>query len=150
MNSTFVLTPITRHTIDPATGKALYEVPIARKQDLDAAVTAARKAFPTWSATPFTSRVKLILTFATAIEENRTELEKLQTMEQGKPLGLAKQALATHIRHDGDPRGDAARRREENGVLDVPAAGRVRGDRAVELAVSAGLGENGTCTDHGE
>jgi acyl-CoA reductase-like NAD-dependent aldehyde dehydrogenase len=75
--------------VDPATGEALYEVPVARKEDLDEAVKHAREAFKTWSKTTFEERAKLILAFADAIEENREELEKLQTKEQGKPLGLA-------------------------------------------------------------
>lgn len=82
-------TPTTRHSIDPATGEALYEVPVARKEDLDEAVKHGREAFKTWSKTTFEERAKLLVAFADAIEENRVELEKLQTMEQGKPLGLA-------------------------------------------------------------
>ena len=82
-------TPETRHSIDPATGEPLYEVPVARKEDLDKAVQHARKAFKTWSKTTFDERAKLLLAFADAIEENREDLEKLQTMEQGKPIGLA-------------------------------------------------------------
>ena len=82
-------TPTTRHSIDPATGEPLYEVPVARKEDLDAAVQHARAAFKTWSKTTHDERSKLILAFADTIEANRADLEKLQTMEQGKPLGLA-------------------------------------------------------------
>lgn len=82
-------TPKTRHSIDPATGEPLYEVPVARKEDLDAAVQHARAAFKTWSKTTHDERSKLVLAFADIIEANRADLEKLQTMEQGKPLGLA-------------------------------------------------------------
>lgn len=82
-------TPTTRHSIDPATGEPLYEVPVARKEDLDAAVQHARAAFKTWSKTTHDERSKLVLAFADIIEANRADLEKLQTMEQGKPLGLA-------------------------------------------------------------
>ncbi|KAF2649760.1 aldehyde dehydrogenase-like protein [Lophiostoma macrostomum CBS 122681] len=89
INNEFVSTPTTRHSIDPATDEPLYEVPVARQEDLDAAVEAARKAFPSWSKTSFEDRAKLLIAFADAIEENREELEKLQTLEQGKPLGLA-------------------------------------------------------------
>lgn len=82
-------TPTTRHSIDPATGEPLYEVPVARKEDLDAAVSHARTAFKTWSKTTHDERAKLVNAFADAIEANRDALEKLQTMEQGKPIGLA-------------------------------------------------------------
>jgi acyl-CoA reductase-like NAD-dependent aldehyde dehydrogenase len=89
INGEFVPTPTTRHSIDPATGQPLYEVPVARKEDLDAAVSHARAAFKTWSKTTHEERAKLMGAFADAIEANRDDLEKLQTMEQGKPLGLA-------------------------------------------------------------
>jgi acyl-CoA reductase-like NAD-dependent aldehyde dehydrogenase len=67
----------------------LFDVPVATKEDLDNAVKAARDAFKSWSKTTFEERAKLVLQLADAVEENREELEKLQTMEQGKPLGLA-------------------------------------------------------------
>ncbi|KAK0633797.1 aldehyde dehydrogenase-like protein [Immersiella caudata] len=89
INGEFVPTPATRHSIDPATGEPLYEVPVAREEDLDAAVGHARTAFKSWSKTTHEERASLLKAFADAIEENRRGLEKLQTMEQGKPIGLA-------------------------------------------------------------
>jgi acyl-CoA reductase-like NAD-dependent aldehyde dehydrogenase len=97
INNEFVSTPKTRHSIDPSTGEPLYEVPLARKEDLETAVAAARTAFKTWSVTPFSKRSSLILEFASAIEEHREDMERLQTMEQGKPLSLAKQELDMSI-----------------------------------------------------
>ena len=97
MNGQFIATPVTRSSIDPATEEELYQVPVARKEDLDAAVRAARTAFKTWSKTSFSKRAKLLVAFAEAIEENREELEKLQTREQGKPLGLAKMEFSMTI-----------------------------------------------------
>jgi acyl-CoA reductase-like NAD-dependent aldehyde dehydrogenase len=49
----------------------------------------ARAAFNSWSKTSFDERAKMLLAFADALEANRDEIEKLQTMEQGKPLSLA-------------------------------------------------------------
>ncbi|POR31572.1 Aldehyde dehydrogenase 5, mitochondrial [Tolypocladium paradoxum] len=89
INGQFASPQSTRHSIDPATGEPLYEVPVASKDDLDAAVKHAREAFKTWSKTSFDERAKLLLAFADVIEDNRDDLEKLQTMEQGKPLPLA-------------------------------------------------------------
>lgn len=82
-------TPTTRHSIDPATGEPLYEVPVARPEDLDEAVKHARAAFKKWSQTTHEERSALLLKYADLIEANRSNIEKLQTMEQGKPLGLA-------------------------------------------------------------
>ncbi|KAK4194298.1 mitochondrial aldehyde dehydrogenase 5 [Triangularia verruculosa] len=89
INGEFVPTPTTRHSIDPATGEPLYEVPVARKEDLDAAVGHARTAFKTWGKTTHAERAKLVSAFADAMEANLDSIAKLQTMEQGKPLGLA-------------------------------------------------------------
>ncbi|KAI6080276.1 aldehyde dehydrogenase-like protein [Hypoxylon rubiginosum] len=86
----FVPTPTTRHSYNPATGKALYEVPVARKEDLDVAVSCARRAFETWSHTTFEERSSRLLAYADAMEENRLELETLQIMEQGKSLALTR------------------------------------------------------------
>lgn len=82
-------TPTTRHSIDPATGEPLYEVPVARQEDLDTAVNHARAAFKKWSQTTHEERSSLLLRYADVVEANRSDIEKLQTMEQGKPLGLA-------------------------------------------------------------
>jgi acyl-CoA reductase-like NAD-dependent aldehyde dehydrogenase len=93
INNTFVPTPTTRHSVNPATNKPLYEVPIARETDLDAVVTAARKAFKPWSLTPFSTRAQLLLDYASVIEHHRVDLEALLTKEQGKPLSLSKTEL---------------------------------------------------------
>ncbi|KAM7187283.1 aldehyde dehydrogenase [Naviculisporaceae sp. PSN 640] len=89
INGQFLSTQTTRHSIDPATSQPLYEVPVATKQDLDVAVHHARTAFKSWSKTSHAERSTFLKSFADAIEANRDDLAKLQTMEQGKPLGLA-------------------------------------------------------------
>jgi acyl-CoA reductase-like NAD-dependent aldehyde dehydrogenase len=97
INNEVVATPQTRHSINPATGSPLFEVPVAREEDLDAAVKHAKAAFKSWSTTPFSERSKLLLEYADAIEANRDELEKLLTMEQGKPLSLSNTELTTTL-----------------------------------------------------
>ncbi|KAH7067608.1 aldehyde dehydrogenase-like protein [Paraphoma chrysanthemicola] len=90
INNKLVPTPKTRHSIDPATGTPLYEVPVARKEDVDAAVDAARRSFKSWSKTPFSERAQALLKYADLLEANRDEIQKLLTLEQGKPLTLSK------------------------------------------------------------
>jgi acyl-CoA reductase-like NAD-dependent aldehyde dehydrogenase len=90
INNELVATPKTRHSIDPATATPLYEVPVARREDLDGAVDAARCAFRPWSATPVTERANLLLLYADLVEEHRDAFESLLTLEQGKPLSLSK------------------------------------------------------------
>lgn len=90
INNKLVPTAATRHSVNPSTGKALYEVPVATQQDVDTAVKHARDAFRTWSQTTFSERANMLLAFADAIEANREDMEKLLVQEQGKPLSLAK------------------------------------------------------------
>lgn len=98
INNEFVPTPKTRHSIDPATGTPLYEVPIARQEDVDAAVQAARRAFKPWSKTSFSERANLLLKYADLIEENRDPIEKLLTLEQGKPLSLSNHEMNSTLK----------------------------------------------------
>lgn len=97
INNKVVATKETRHSFDPATGEPLYEVPVATKEDLDTAVKHAREAFKTWSKTTFAERASMLNKFADAIEENAEEMAKLQTMEQGKPIGLAQTEVKMSI-----------------------------------------------------
>ncbi|KAH8588485.1 aldehyde dehydrogenase [Bisporella sp. PMI_857] len=84
-----VQTAITRHGINPATKEPLPEVPVATRDDLDAAVEAARRAFTTWSKVPVTERRAALEQFAVALETYQDDFAKLLTTEQGKPLIFA-------------------------------------------------------------
>jgi acyl-CoA reductase-like NAD-dependent aldehyde dehydrogenase len=75
--------------INPATEEVLAECPRASKEQLNAAVAAAKAAFPAWAATPIDERRKLVLKMADVIEAHADELARLLTSEQGKPLGDA-------------------------------------------------------------
>ncbi len=76
----------TRHGINPANGKPNAEIPVATPQDVDNAVAAARKAFKTWSKTPWDRRKKAVVDFADALEQHTDDFAKLLTQEQGKPV----------------------------------------------------------------
>jgi acyl-CoA reductase-like NAD-dependent aldehyde dehydrogenase len=75
--------------INPATEEVLAECPRASEAQLNAAVAAAKGAFPAWAATPIDERRKIIVQMADVIEANITELARLLTTEQGKPLADA-------------------------------------------------------------
>jgi len=79
----------TMPVLNPATEEVLAECPRASKNQLDAAVAAAKMAFPAWAATPIEERRKLVIQMADAIEANANELARLLTSEQGKPLADA-------------------------------------------------------------
>lgn len=71
---------------NPATGQPFGEMPDASAADLDAAVAAARAAFPGWSATPAAERKAALQKAAQAILDHADELASLFVQEQGRPL----------------------------------------------------------------
>ncbi len=74
-------------TINPATGVELAQVAAGSAEDIDRAVTAARRAFDgPWSKTSPADRKLLMQRFATLIEANATELATLESLEGGKPI----------------------------------------------------------------
>ena len=58
---------------DPATGELVGKCPIADKSDLDAAVDAARAAFPAWSSLADEERQGLCHAIGQVIEDNAEE-----------------------------------------------------------------------------
>ncbi len=72
--------------INPATGEAFASVPAGTVADLDAAVAAARAAFPAWSRSSDAERSSLVHALAALLESNMSALMALLTQETGKPL----------------------------------------------------------------
>jgi len=72
--------------MNPATGDVIGSVANASLDDLDRAVSAAKAAYPAWSALPYAERQKAINALADAIEARAGELAELLTRENGKPL----------------------------------------------------------------
>jgi succinate-semialdehyde dehydrogenase/glutarate-semialdehyde dehydrogenase len=75
--------------VDPATGAVLAEIPAADAAAADAAVGAARKAAPSWSARPAAERAGVLRALADALTAHADELAELQTADNGKPLGMS-------------------------------------------------------------
>lgn len=77
-------------TINPATGEVLTDVAEASSQDVDRAVTAARKAFEdragAWRKMSASERGRLIWKLADLVETNIEELAELETLDNGKPI----------------------------------------------------------------
>lgn len=72
---------------DPATEAIVAEAPAASLNQLDAAISAARRAFPAWAALSHVERKAAVLKMADILETNAAELAELVTREQGKPIG---------------------------------------------------------------
>jgi malonate-semialdehyde dehydrogenase (acetylating) / methylmalonate-semialdehyde dehydrogenase len=69
---------------NPATGEITARVPMATTADVDAAVAAARAAFPAWAATSPIKRARVLFRFKALIEEHHDELAALITQQHGK------------------------------------------------------------------
>jgi phenylacetaldehyde dehydrogenase len=78
--------------IDPATGRVIARFPDAGAADVDAAVAAARTAFPGWAATLPAERAAILLRIADLLEAHIDELAELETLDQGKPLYVGRWA----------------------------------------------------------
>jgi acyl-CoA reductase-like NAD-dependent aldehyde dehydrogenase len=70
----------------PATGQITGQVRLASVSDVDAAVTAARKAFPGWRALTGDKRRDLMFKVAALIEQNGRQLAQLSTIENGSTI----------------------------------------------------------------
>jgi len=75
-----------RNVINPATCKVIAKVPISTKEELDAAVEAAKEAFPEWRRTPPLARARCLFRLKELLEEHFEELSRIQTMEHGKTI----------------------------------------------------------------
>jgi acyl-CoA reductase-like NAD-dependent aldehyde dehydrogenase len=74
------------HGVNPATGKELWDVPIGTEKDLNDAVAAGKKAFPSWRDTPIQKRKELLLKFADAFTQHAEDFTTLLCKESGKPV----------------------------------------------------------------
>ncbi|AYG78676.1 3-succinoylsemialdehyde-pyridine dehydrogenase [Streptomyces hundungensis] len=78
--------------IEAATETVIGSVPDGTPQDVDAAVGAARRAFPGWADTPAPRRAAQLREVADALERRGPHLAELITREVGTPIGFAHMA----------------------------------------------------------
>lgn len=69
---------------NPATGQIAREVDFASVADVDAAVAAAKAAFPGWRATSLSKRTEVMFRIRNLVEAHRKELGAFLTAEHGK------------------------------------------------------------------
>src|ERR1700733_12174962 len=79
-------------TVNPSTGEEICQVAEADAADVEKAVKAARAAFDhgPWRKTPASERGRLIHHLADLIEQNGDELARLESLDNGKPVSVAK------------------------------------------------------------
>ena len=81
-------------TYDPSTGEVLAKVAEGDKADIDDAVKAARAAFDNgpWRKMTASERGKLMWKLADLLEKNLEEFAQLESLDNGKPVGVARAA----------------------------------------------------------
>ncbi|WP_394429852.1 gamma-aminobutyraldehyde dehydrogenase [Streptomyces sp. SGAir0957] len=77
--------------VDPATGEDVYTYDLAGAKDVDAAVGAARAAFPEWSGATPGERSDALHAFAGVLAERAEEFAVLESLQCGKPLKLSRE-----------------------------------------------------------
>lgn len=75
---------------EPAKGEVYSQIPDSDAVDVQAAVTAALEAFPAWSATPVEDRFAVIMRLVALIERDAEKLALAESVDQGKPVSLAR------------------------------------------------------------
>ncbi|GMV59555.1 MAG: hypothetical protein AMXMBFR72_26510, partial [Betaproteobacteria bacterium] len=80
----------TGEVFNPATGEVSGLVRLADAATVDAAVQAAKKAFPAWADTPALRRARVLFRFKELLEKHHDELARLITLEHGKVFDDAK------------------------------------------------------------
>src|SRR5437660_12749355 len=68
---------------NPAVGDVIGRTPLSTSADVDAAVEAARHAFPAWRETPVNARAQVLYKFKALLEEDFEELARIVTTEHG-------------------------------------------------------------------
>ena len=76
--------------ISPLDGRVISTLPLSTTRDVDAAVQAAKRAFPAWSSMTFKERVQIFFRYRTLLEKHMDELTQLVHLENGKTYGEAK------------------------------------------------------------
>jgi len=86
---------------NPASGQVLAHVPKGDMEDVKSAVDAAKKAFedPGWRSMDPSKRGRILYKVSQSLREKLADFAKLETMNNGKPLGQAKGDVAMAARH---------------------------------------------------
>ncbi|PXY23145.1 aminobutyraldehyde dehydrogenase [Prauserella sp. PE36] len=79
--------------IDPATEEVIARVPASDADDVDAAVSAAERAFKTWRRTTPGERAERLLALADAVAKDAEHLAQLESRNVGKPLPVAREEI---------------------------------------------------------
>jgi aminomuconate-semialdehyde/2-hydroxymuconate-6-semialdehyde dehydrogenase len=118
--------------INPATAEVFTQIPNSHEKDVELAVNAAKKAFPSWRVTPVEERFKILNRIAELIDENLDALALAETTDNGKPLWLSKKVDI--------PRASANFRFFATGIMHFATESHNMEDKAVNYTLRQPLG----------
>jgi malonate-semialdehyde dehydrogenase (acetylating)/methylmalonate-semialdehyde dehydrogenase len=78
---------------DPATGAVTAKVPLAARDEVEAAIAAAQGAFPAWAAMPSPRRASILFAFRDLVVKDMETLARLVSSEHGKTIADAKGSI---------------------------------------------------------
>jgi acyl-CoA reductase-like NAD-dependent aldehyde dehydrogenase len=87
----------TLEVLEPATEQILDTIPRGGVDEVDAAVAAAKAAFPSWRALAPGDRARLLRRVVAVMEEHHEELAVLEARNAGKPIGSARGEIGMAI-----------------------------------------------------
>jgi aminomuconate-semialdehyde/2-hydroxymuconate-6-semialdehyde dehydrogenase len=76
--------------LDPSTGAVYSQLADSDERDVEHAAQAAEAAFPAWSQTPPDERLVILMRLGTLIERDRESLALAESIDNGKPVSLAR------------------------------------------------------------
>lgn len=85
---------------NPATTEEICEVASGGKEEINAAVAAAKAAFPKWANTPAKERARLMRNLGELIDKNVPQLAALETKDTGLPINQTKNVLIPRASHN--------------------------------------------------
>jgi aminomuconate-semialdehyde/2-hydroxymuconate-6-semialdehyde dehydrogenase len=81
------------NNFNPSTGEVYGEIPDSTEADVLLAIEAAKSAQLSWANTPAEEKFKVMNRIAELIDANREKLAMAESMDQGKPLWLARNEM---------------------------------------------------------
>lgn len=92
INGTFVQSKTDKYMpiYNPSTGEVIAQTPCCTAEEVEAAIAAAKAAFPGWADTPVQKRVEVLYKFRDLLIENMDELTFILARENGKNWDEAK------------------------------------------------------------
>ncbi len=118
--------------IEPATGKVYSQIPDSNSEDVEVAVSAAKKAQDSWAIMPVEDRSAILMKIADYIDRDLEPLAKAESMDNGKPISLAR---AVDI-----PRASANFRFYAAAIINFSSSAHVTADKGVNYTIRQPVG----------